>query len=1015
MSGDGKGRPVRRPRVIERPVPPPGPLRDLKSLVYELYVAAGAPTLDEIAAWVAADDELAGAPERDTIRRIIRDVAVPAQQADVVAVVTVLARAARWDPGDAAARSRDLWIAARLDTAPGVPLDQVTDPFALEVHRPITVDPDDASGELPLYVRRAHDERLDAVVRRAAGGASAMAVLVAGSSTGKTRACWEALAPLREAGGWRLWHPYDPTRPNAALDGLDRVGPRTVVWLNETQEYLGGEQVAAKLRSLLADSARAPVLVLGTLWPEHHTVLTRTPGSQARQVLEGTTIEVPEYFTGDDLAALAEHAGADPRLAQAAESAADGQITQYLAGGPALLERFRTAPPAAKALIRAAMDARRMGHRDALPQPLLAEAALAYLTDAQCDGLERDWLGRALAYASDTEPCKGARAPLTPVRPDRPRPRPRSGRREGAAAEPGGPVIRLADYLDQHGRADRAGQIPPIGLWTAAAVHAHTADMWSLGNAARDRGLLRDAAQLFKNAADHGHTYAAYFLVDLLHTLHPEDLRPADWAVERVVLDDASGIAALLQLLRKTGAMEQVSALLDRDPAAHVRVDPLHSVSLLSRELLEAGAREQLAVLAARAAAHGPTDEPASVAGLLKDLGRADADEHAVALADRAASGSPTDAPFAVAALLAAMHEAGASAQTVALAVRAAAHTPTEFPYAVGHLVTRLRAVGAHEQADALAARAAAHVPADDPLDRAARADLDDTYGTASLLGGLARLGAREPAMTLASRAAAQTPLRDPLGVGYLLELMRTLGATEHVTTLLSRDPAARVRLTNSYGTRLLFDELREAGAHDQIDALAARSAAECELDEAGYVAHILRFLAARGPHDLVAAVLDREPAAHVSLDDLDGVIELVDALRELDAHDQVDALTARVAAGYDLTSPANVARLLTFLSRLGKNAEIAALLDRRPAAHVRIDEEPGPDADLLDDPPITGLLAALRKLGAPAHVAELTARLPAAGMFDLFAANAEHGERYRFGREPDGSPAPPWSWDDLG
>ena len=51
MSGDGKGGgPVRRPRVIERPRVPPGPLADLKALIYELYLQAGTPTLDEIAA-----------------------------------------------------------------------------------------------------------------------------------------------------------------------------------------------------------------------------------------------------------------------------------------------------------------------------------------------------------------------------------------------------------------------------------------------------------------------------------------------------------------------------------------------------------------------------------------------------------------------------------------------------------------------------------------------------------------------------------------------------------------------------------------------------------------------------------------------------------------------------------------------------------------------------------------------------------------------------------------------------
>jgi hypothetical protein len=111
MSGDGKGgSPVRRPRVIERPRVLPGPLADLKALIYELYLQAGTPTLDEMTVWVARDDELAGAPERDTIHRIIRDTGLPASQADVVAVVRVLARAARWDPQDAAGRARDLWV-----------------------------------------------------------------------------------------------------------------------------------------------------------------------------------------------------------------------------------------------------------------------------------------------------------------------------------------------------------------------------------------------------------------------------------------------------------------------------------------------------------------------------------------------------------------------------------------------------------------------------------------------------------------------------------------------------------------------------------------------------------------------------------------------------------------------------------------------------------------------------------------------------------------------------------------
>ena len=122
----------------------------------------------------------------------------------------------------------------------GRPVEEVTDPFAVEVHRPMQLEePAFGMPVLPAYVPREHDVELARVVRAAIEGSSGIAVLVGGSSTGKTRACWEALQLLREQEpGWRLWHPIDPSRPDAALRELAAVGPRTVVWLNEAQFYL---------------------------------------------------------------------------------------------------------------------------------------------------------------------------------------------------------------------------------------------------------------------------------------------------------------------------------------------------------------------------------------------------------------------------------------------------------------------------------------------------------------------------------------------------------------------------------------------------------------------------------------------------------------------------------------------------------------------------------------------------------------------------------------------------------
>ncbi|WP_053721179.1 tetratricopeptide repeat protein [Saccharothrix sp. NRRL B-16348] len=382
----------------------------------------------------------------------------------------------------------DVYLTAVPPSGPvGVPLEQVVDPYAVEVHRSITLDEGQLPG-LPVYVPRAHDEQLREVVEQAVGGRSAIAVLTAGSAAGKTRACWEALAPLRAAGGWRLWHPQSPTRAQAALAGLDRVGPRTVVWLNETQEYLGasgdrGERVVGMLRALLSDPRRAPVLVLGTLWREHHNDLTREPGSQTTALLAGHVIRVPDMFEDVDLPALAQAAKADPRLAWARQHAAGRQVTQSLAGAPELLDRWRTAPRAAEAVLRTAVDAWRLGYPEALSAQLLSQGALAYLNDVEVDQLGEDWLERTLDYA--TRPCKGAPGPLI---------RHRTGTDRA-------PLYKLHDYLCQQGTRDRERERCPAGLWDALVEHTTDVDhLVALAEQAQQRGLYSLAARLADRA-----------------------------------------------------------------------------------------------------------------------------------------------------------------------------------------------------------------------------------------------------------------------------------------------------------------------------------------------------------------------------------------------------------------------------------------------------------------------------------------------------------------------------------
>jgi uncharacterized protein YidB (DUF937 family) len=968
---------------------------------------------------------LAGTGRRVTQKRLAEDSGVPLATVNswatgtslprdldqLAAVGAVLAGWAGEAPPATRAWSRLLQIDQAARSVPGERggegtqvgrlIAELSDPFVLEVHRPVVID--SAGADLPVlppYIRRGHDAELARVVARAAGGRSGMAVLVGGSSTGKTRACWEAVHLLPP--GWRLWHPFDPTRPEAVLAELPRLGPRTVVWLNETQGYLDtpgdvGERVAAALRTLLIDSGREPVLVLGTLWPGHWDTLTREGAvhSQARIVLAGTDIPVPAAFTGSALQDLERAASADVRLAWAAADAEDGQVIQYLAGVPELLARYRHAPPAARALIHAAMDARRLGHRVALPQALLEAAAPAYLTDTEWDPLGEDWLERALAYTA--APCKGVLGPLTRSRPRPDRSRTGRGSPDGTGQRTGGhadteagPLYRLADYLDQYGRRHRNEQFPPAGFWAAAADHADPGDQAALGAAAHDRGLYRAAAQLRKRAGTRGDPRAAACLIDTLHYLHPADDRPAHWAAAHVTLDDPRAVADLLASLWEAGAGQQVAALFGRGLAAHVTLDDPYAVADLLGSLREAGAGQQAAALAARAAAHVTLNDPRAVAILLGSLRDVGMDQQVTALAARAADHVTLDDPYTVAILLGSLRDVGMDQQVTALAARASDHVTLDNPYAVAVLLDSLREAGAGQQVTVLLSR--------DPADHVI---LDNPYAVASLLDSLREAGADQQVIALAARAADHVPLDNPPAVADLLGSLREAGADQQVTALAVR-AADHVTHDDPRAVGSLPGKLREAGANQQVTMLLGGDPADrVTLDNPYAVASLLGKLREAGADQQVAALLSRDPADHVTLDDPRAVADLLDSLREAGADQQVTALAARAAAHVPLDNPPAVADLLGSLREAGADQQVTALAVRA-AAHVT-----------LDDPrAVASLLGSLREAGADQQVTVLAARLPAAGMFGFVPEYT--GSRFRFGREPDGRSAESWGWDNL-
>ncbi|MEU5894543.1 hypothetical protein ABZ835_48465 [Streptomyces sp. NPDC047461] len=890
---------------------------------------------------------------------------------------------------------------------PGRPLADVTDPFQLEVHRAISSSEADLP-VLPEYVEREHDRILAEVVNRATDGQSRIAVLVGGSATGKTRTLWEALGHLRErSGAWRVWHPIEPTRPDAVLNQLANVGAHTVIWLNEAQEYLSpdglGEKVAASLRSVLHDPSRAPVLVLATLWPDHWNTLTtrtrRDPHSQARELLDGHQIRLPDAFTDKDLAALAELAGRDSRLEEAGGGAHRGQIVQYLAGVPVLMDRYHTARSATRALIDAAMDARRLGAGPNIPLAWLAKAAPGYLDDTEWNATSDDWLAQSLEYV--TQDCNGIPGILTPVKDARLR----NQRTRRPAADTGlvsepigrdtqGPQFQLADYVAQYGRRHRTNQIPPVDFWTAAASHAHHTDLNSLGDAAWDRGLYRDSAQLHKHATAYGNPHAATSLVVRLRDLHPDDPRPALWAAEHLPLDDPQAVARLLYALREARAKEQAGVLAVR-AAAHVALDDPDVVVELLRALSITGTDGSAEGLLARdPAAHVSLDDPGAVTRLLSELARRRPfdDGQAGVLAGRAAAHVALDDPDVVAELLRALQSMRAGNWDDVLLVRSpAAHVSLDDARAVARLLFALGDVRANEHTGHLATRAATHTTLDSPA------------ALFVLLDAMREVGARNDAHVLAARVAAHVTLDDPDVVADLLEALRNPWAAQHARALMAREPATHVALDNPAGLRRLMDALREAGAGEQADALAARAvehvnfddpaglnrlmdalreagageqadalatkaAAHVALDDPGAVARLLEALHKAQAGEQTRTLLARDPTAHIGLTNPGAVYSLMQALRAAGAGEEADALAARAAAHVILEDPYAVAGLLSALEESGA-AAAADVLAARAATHVSLD----------DHYAVAMLLKALRKAGNGEHADTLLARDPTA------------------------------------
>ncbi|MFF0391311.1 hypothetical protein ACFYS8_21900 [Kitasatospora sp. NPDC004615] len=310
--------------------------------------------------------------------------------------------------------------------------------------------------------------------------------------------------------------------------------------------------------------------------------------------------------------------------------------------GPQLVHRYRSGPPAARALVDAALDTLRLGHRSTLPAALLTAAAPHYLTECERGALGAGWAAEAWAYLR-VDGLETGGALVT------------AGRISGGPALTGesdeDAEVRLVEALVRELRPERESRAVPPGLWECLTRHAHPADQPVLARAAALRGHAQEALGLLASAAAAGHhtalLEAAALLADSGRTAEAVDRcgaaaevgvpgalvtaaellerdgqheRAVGWYERAARAGDTEALCRSAELLGRTG---EIDAALERfdtaagagHPAAHYRA---------GRLLLGLDRTDEALGRFERAAADGHPEAPAACARICAAAGRTD-------------------------------------------------------------------------------------------------------------------------------------------------------------------------------------------------------------------------------------------------------------------------------------------------------------------------------------------------------------------------------------------------------
>ena len=471
-------------------------------------------------------------------------------------------------------------------------------PRNLGVHAAISLE-EETQG-LPAYVPRDIDSELQATLRDGLEQAT-FALLVGRPSAGKTRCAYEAvLAALPD---WWLLHPADTQETRAFTSAIT---PRTVVWLDEIQNYLADGVPAAAIEALLRSGK--PAIVIGTIWPDRYQefIAQPQPGQPDRYSNERQLLKLAHVFDLGAQLSAAEHdralevAETDPRIADALRSS-DYPMTAVLAAAPELIRRWENAPdPYGEALITAAIDSMRFGAKAPLTPEILKAAVPGYLSPTEQANAPTDWFETSLAYATKT--LRGAASALAPV-----------GTGMGVVTG-----YTVADYLLEHGTHARRTAVPPDSFWNAHIAHgADPHDLLKLGEAAAHRALQMYAEPLYELAATAGAAMGWVRLAELRREQGRRDEAEGMWR-RAAAAGYQKAWESLIAPLEQAGRTEEaVAACREALAAGYVEIR-WHLADLLERQGHTAEAEELLR----NEVAAGNLDARISLAELLANLGR---------------------------------------------------------------------------------------------------------------------------------------------------------------------------------------------------------------------------------------------------------------------------------------------------------------------------------------------------------------------------------------------------------